>query len=271
MLGAVREVGAGGSVERLSRDWRDFAENECGTYAPLYAAICRSVAEDPELVAVTAEAPESGQQPNVLLAAVHYLILSGLAHPLAEVYAGRADPTRAPALFRDLCLARRADIAHLLASRHTQTNEPGRATVLAVGLAVAAEKIGGTIGLLDAGCSAGLNLLIDQYRFEYGPAGGLGPLDSPVTISCELSGTAPRRGFRASPRAWVWIVHRSTSPTPGTPDGCSPASGPTPGACPERPPPSSWPGNIRPGRCPVTWSPTWTRRWTLSRRACRSS
>jgi hypothetical protein len=189
MLDAVHEAGAGESVQRLSRDWRDFAENECGAYSPLYAAISHSVADDPELLAVTAEAPESGQQPNVLLAAVHYLILSGVTHPLAEVYAGRADPAQAPALFRDLCLARRPDIARLLASRHTQTNEPGRSAVLAVGLAAAAEVVGEPIGLLDAGCSAGLNLLIDHYRFEYGPAGGLGPLDSPVTISCELSGT----------------------------------------------------------------------------------
>jgi len=194
MLCTVREAATGETVRRLGQAWRDFAERECGTYSPLYAAICRSVADDPELLALTAAAPPSGQQPNVLLAAVHYLVLAGIAHPLADVYGGRANPDLAPALFRDLCLSQRPDISQILATRHTQTNEPGRAALLAVGLAAAADLAGEPIGLLDAGCSAGLNLLIDRYRFEYGPAGSLGPADSPVSITCDLRGTpAPAR------------------------------------------------------------------------------
>src|SRR5580658_3337178 len=178
-------------MERLGQTWRDFADRECGTYSPLYAAISRSVAEDADLLALTAAAPASGQQPNVLLAAAHYLVLGGDAHPLADVYAGRTDPDLAPALFRDLCLSRRHDVGRILASRHTQTNEPGRAALLALGLAASAEVVGEPVGLLDAGCSAGLNLLLDRYRFEYGPAGSLGPADSPVTVTCALRGSAP--------------------------------------------------------------------------------
>jgi hypothetical protein len=191
MLCAVREATAGESAERLSHVWRDFAEKECGSYSPLYAAICHSVADDPELLALASSAPPRGQQPNVLLAAVHSLVLSGIAHPLADVYAGRLDPGLAPALFRDLCLSQRHNVGRMLATRHTQTNEPGRAALLAAGLAAAADLVGEPIGLLDAGCSAGLNLLIDRYRFDYGPAGSLGPAGSPVTITCELRGTGP--------------------------------------------------------------------------------
>jgi len=187
----VPDATAGETMRLLRQSWREFADKECGTYSPLYAAICRAVADDPELLALGATAPPSGQQPNVLLAAVHYLLLGGLAHPLADVYAGAADPANAPALFRDLCLSNRNEIARLLATRHTQTNEPGRTGPLAVGLAVAAGLVGEPIGLLDAGCSAGLNLLIDQYRFAYGSTPGPGPVDSPVTVDCELRGTAP--------------------------------------------------------------------------------
>jgi hypothetical protein len=195
MLGGVGQPTAIETIERLRQSWRHFAVTMCGTYSPLYAAICHSVADDPELLALTAAAPPNGQQPNVLLAAVHSLILAGITHPLAEIYAGRADPGPAPALFRDVCLAHRTEVGRLLATRHTQTNEPGRAALLALGLAVAADLVGEPIGLLDAGCSAGLNLLIDRYRFEYGPAGGLGPLDSPVTVTCALRGsrTVPAR------------------------------------------------------------------------------
>ena len=97
-------------------------------------------------------------------------------------------------MFRDLCLSQRAQVSQILATRHTQTNEPGRAALLAPGLATAADLMGEPVGLLDAGCSAGLNLLIDRYRFEYGAAGSLGPAASPVTIACELRGTqAPLR------------------------------------------------------------------------------
>ena len=109
--------------ERLSQIWRDFGANECGAYSPLYAAICRSVADDPDLLALTAAAL-LGQQPNVLLAAAHYLVLSGLAHPLAEIYAATADLGPAPALFRDLCLAHWPTVSRILGTRHTQTNEP---------------------------------------------------------------------------------------------------------------------------------------------------
>ncbi|MGP7997508.1 MAG: DUF2332 domain-containing protein [Streptosporangiaceae bacterium] len=190
----MREVATGPASGRLSRIWRDFGANECGAYSPLYAAICRSVADDPELLALAAAAPPSGQQPNVLLAAVHYLALSGRAGPLAEIYAGRADPGPAPALFRDVCLAQRSAVSRMLATRHTQTNEPGRAALLAAGLAAAADQLGEPVGLLDAGCSAGLNLLIDQYRLDYGAAGRLGPAGSPVVISCALHGRpAPAR------------------------------------------------------------------------------
>jgi hypothetical protein len=90
-----------------------------------------------------------------------------------------------------LCLSQWNNVSRILASRHTQTNEPGRSALLAVGLAAAADVVGEPIGLLDAGCSAGLNLLIDRYRFDYGPMGSLGPIDSPVTITCELRRTAP--------------------------------------------------------------------------------
>ncbi len=190
----MRGAAGGAAAGQLSQVWRDFGEQECGAYSPIYAAICHSVAGDPELLALAAAAPPSGQQPNVLLAAVHSLILAGTTHPLADVYAGRADPNLGPALFRDLCLSQRADVSQILATRHTQTNEPGRAALLAPGLATAADLIGEPIALLDAGCSAGLTLLIDRYRLEYGAAGSLGPAASPVTITCDLRGTqAPLR------------------------------------------------------------------------------
>ena len=44
---------------------------------------------------------------------------------------------------------------------------------------------------MDVGSSAGLNLLCDRYRLDYGPAGVTGPLDSPVTVECAVQGGEP--------------------------------------------------------------------------------
>ncbi|RZM09727.1 MAG: DUF2332 family protein, partial [Sphingomonas sp.] len=62
-----------------------------------------------------------------------------------------------------------------------QTNEPGRSGALMLGLIALAQRHGPKIELLEIGSSAGLNLLIDRYRFDLGGT-PYGPADSPVTI-----------------------------------------------------------------------------------------
>ncbi len=42
-----------------------------------------------------------------------------------------------------------------------------------------------------SGCSAGLNLLCDRYRLDYGPAGATGPVDAPVEIRCNVVAGSP--------------------------------------------------------------------------------
>jgi hypothetical protein len=170
--------------EELAAVWREFAKRECGTYSPLYAEISAAVAEDGDLLDLVLEAPPSAHQPNVLLAAVHYLNLDGMSHPLADIYAGQHSGEDIGLLFRDLCLSNRVAVLGLMRSRRTQTNECGRSAVLALGLTAAAAATGEPVGLLDAGASAGLNLLLDRYRLDYGLHGALGPAGSPVHVDC---------------------------------------------------------------------------------------
>ena len=73
----------------LSAVWTYFADTSCGAYSTLYDRICRTVAESHDVLELIGEAPPRGHQPNVLLGAVHYLLLGGLDHELAAVYAGR--------------------------------------------------------------------------------------------------------------------------------------------------------------------------------------
>jgi hypothetical protein len=178
----------------VSRDlasiWTYFADTSCGDYSPLYDRICRAVAGSEEVLALVMEAPPAGHQPNVLLGAVHYLLLSGLEHPLAAVYAGTStdDPG---ALFVDLCLRERDRILELLATRHTNTNEVGRSAVLGPAFTHVANELGQPLALVDVGCSAGLNLLCDRYLLDYGDGGTTGAPDAPVRVQCEIVGGRP--------------------------------------------------------------------------------
>lgn len=165
--------------------WVSFADRQCRQYSPLYDRVCREVAQTEELLDMVAAAPPDAHLPNVLLAAVHYLILSGLQHPLADVYAGRSDKDPGP-LFVDVCLGHREAITELLGTRHTNTNEVGRSALVGPALTEVASRLGHPLGLVDVGCSAGVNLLCDQYLIDYGPAGVTGPPQAQVRLSCQV-------------------------------------------------------------------------------------
>jgi hypothetical protein len=185
----------------LARWWSDFARTECRGYSTLYERICEAVAASPEVLALALEAPAAGRQPNVLLAAAHDLVLRGVDHPLAgwyqraasDVALDGAELDAAAAAFVDLVLQQRDEVATLLATRRTNTNECGRSAVLAPALRWAATRLGAEdgIALLDGGTSAGLNLRLDQYLLDYGDAGRTGPADAAVHVRCAVEGPAP--------------------------------------------------------------------------------
>lgn len=129
-------------------------------------------------------------QPNVLLAAGHDLVLQGIDHPLAAIYAGEST-SDAGAAFCDLIRAHPDEVRWYLEHRRTNTNECGRTAVLVPALRWVANALGAPIVLLDGGASAGLNLQLDRYRLDYGDAGATGPADSPVRVDCVVTGDAP--------------------------------------------------------------------------------
>jgi hypothetical protein len=174
----------------LALVWERFAERECRGYSLLYERISRSVAADPDLLGLIELGSPSARQPNLLLAAVHYLLLSGLEHPLGELYAGRSSTDPAP-LFHDFCFTYHDEVLAVLSTRHTQTNECGRSAAIVPALRWVSEQLSAPLALVDVGASAGLNLLCDQVRIDYGPAGATGPLDSPVRIDSRVLGGTP--------------------------------------------------------------------------------
>jgi hypothetical protein len=178
------------------RGFADVVERDGGT---TYAAICRGVAEDEDVLGLLDAAPPEQRRPLLLLAAVHSLLLSGIDHPLAAYYdtvtTMRGSPPTPPttdvtSAFRSFCLDHREELTQLIATRRTQTNEVGRCTALLPGLChVASLHRGEPVSLLDLGTSAGLNLLFDDYAYTYESADGdarieAGKAGAAVSLAC---------------------------------------------------------------------------------------
>jgi hypothetical protein len=180
--------------EALARRFRRFAEVECRGVSTLYEHLAGSIAADGELLALAAHAAQGQPAPNLLLAAVHFLLLKGQAAPLAQFYPdltpAAASPDAAYPAFRAFCLAHAAAIRHLLATRRVQTNEVSRcAYLLPAFTLVATLAHERPLALIEVGTSAGLNLLWDQYGYRYGPdARRYGDPRSSVQIACTLRG-----------------------------------------------------------------------------------
>lgn len=164
----------------LPEQFRLFAQGAARDGATTYDVICRGIADDPEILALLGEAPVAQRRPNLLLAAVHFLLLGGATGALADHYdtvrslAGReeAPPGAVADLvgdFKDFVMVHRAELLALIAVRSTQTNEVGRCTALfpALGAIAAGYPEGQPLWLLDLGTSAGLNLLFDSYAYTY--------------------------------------------------------------------------------------------------------
>lgn len=181
----------------LARLWRGYAVKVYGPDYPLYQAMAERVSADPVLLDMIRACQPEAHDPNMLLAAVQYLVLSGIEHPLAELYsddpspAGMAPPADTGDRLADFCRQFGDDLTGLMNTRHIQTNETARCSGLVIGLAAAAQRIGEPIAVIDDGASAGLNLVLDEYRIDFGPAGAVGPADSPVTLHCEARSPLP--------------------------------------------------------------------------------
>lgn len=192
-------------AERLARAFLRFADTECAQ-EPLYDALCRIAAATPALLERLRVAPPVQRRPNLLLAALHDLVLGGAAHPLAAYYPS-AGGTRGPdaALadhLLDFCARHDAALQQRIATRTTQTNEVGRCALLWPALQAIAARTGRTrLALLDLGCSAGLNLGVDAYAYGIGGV-AFGDAASPVPrIACRVDGAS-----RPDPRAPVPLI-----------------------------------------------------------------
>ena len=173
---------------RFLADWADGS-------SPLYARICRGIADDPDVLQLADHVPEERWPPHVTLSAVHYLLLRGAGHPLAAYYPTVTDDPRDPEgvypHFHDFCLDRAADLRPLLETRRTQTNAVRRCTALYPAFCHLDERVDGPLALVELGPSAGLNLNWDRYAYDYETGRRYGAPNTSVVIQSDLRAGDP--------------------------------------------------------------------------------
>ncbi len=112
-------------------------------------------------------APARKRHPTVILAALHDLALAGLAPALGAAYAA-ADGDAAAGAAIDTLLAMTDSVVAFAVRRSARANETGRCAVLYPAIAEATRRVGANaVGLIDVGCSAGLNLNVDCVGITY--------------------------------------------------------------------------------------------------------
>jgi hypothetical protein len=161
--------------------------------SPLYEHLARRVATDVELLGLTAGVRPRHLQPNLLFAAVHYLLLEGAQSELRRSYPslGGTSPFAADVFrhFRTFCLAHGDSIRNLVATRRVQTNEVRRCAALVPGFSSAADALDADrAAFVEIGASAGLNLQWDHYRCVYDRDLAWGDHDADLVFSSELRG-----------------------------------------------------------------------------------
>jgi hypothetical protein len=180
--------------ERPRDYWTFFSEDAGRTGSPLYSRLAAGIGGDDALKALAARARKGQPQPNLILGAVHYLLLRGADHPLKRFYAtvgGGPQGDDPFPVFRDFVAANRAEIGRLIESRVTNTNEIGRSALLHPAFRILADETKAPLHLIEIGPSAGLNLIWDKYGVTYLRDGGIAASvnpDAPLVIDCELRG-----------------------------------------------------------------------------------
>jgi hypothetical protein len=180
-------------IERLAEHFTDGPS--IFTTSPLYQSLCKVVAQNQPILELLTQR-QTGQQASFLLfGAVHYLLLSGVQHPLRDFYpslAGKAaaDPEKAGPVLLDFCHGYHDELGTLIRTRLVQTNVVKRASGLLVALSAVRRRCQQPVHLIEVGASAGIHLHFDRYRYVIGGR-VFGQRNAKVAIETQWRGKQP--------------------------------------------------------------------------------
>jgi hypothetical protein len=180
------------TLETLAQRFEHFATDETVASSPFYTRLSHGIAKDPPVLELAGHTQPGQPVPNMLFGAVHMLLLKGYSHALADYYPSlhpvnilQDDPYP---VFRDFCLQYRAEIIPILQTRLVQTNEVRRCACWLPAFGLVANLARRPLYLVEIGPSAGLNLLWDNWGYDYGEYGRYGNLASPLQLTCQVQG-----------------------------------------------------------------------------------
>jgi hypothetical protein len=178
-------------MRTLAEVYRHFGEVDAAGTSPLYERVAVALSESGEALRAIEAAPARKRHPTVILAALHDLALAGRAPALAAAYAaGDGDAAAGAAI--EVLLRMTGPVVAIAVRRPVRADETGRYAVLYPAIAEAARRTGAdAVGLIDVGCSAGLNLNVDRVGITYGDAPSLGDPSSPVQLTASVVGARP--------------------------------------------------------------------------------
>ncbi|AOV07746.1 DUF2332 domain-containing protein [Sporosarcina ureilytica] len=180
------------NIDRLSRNFLNFAERECKGSSLLYEYLSIKIANDNCLLEISSNAQKGQPIPNLLFGAVHYLLQKGQKHPLKKYYPSIVNHPKpyneSFDHFKDFCLEHRIEIEAILKSRLVQTNEVRRCAYLYPVFCTIYELANKPLALIEIGTSAGLQLLWDQYAYSYGQQDVYGNTEAKLHITAEIKG-----------------------------------------------------------------------------------
>jgi hypothetical protein len=180
-----------GRARTLAQVYRRFGEVDAAGTSPLYERVAVALSESGEALRAIEAAPARKRSPAVILAALHDLALAGRAPALAAAYAATDGDAAASAAVETL-VRMTGPVVAASARRPVRADETGRCAVLYPAIAEAARRAGANaVGLIDVGCSAGLNLNVDHAGITYSDGQFLGDPSSPVQMTASVVGRRP--------------------------------------------------------------------------------
>ncbi len=165
--------------------------------APISARVCSALAEALDRGSETGRRvldwpgePVADALALRLVGGLHALHQADVDPALSAIFLGaETDPSRVAATLQATLVAHDSALLPWL-DGPPQTNEAARSAGMMTGILHLATRYGPQFEVLEIGSSAGLNLLIDRYRFDLGGV-MVGPSTSPVTIRPEWRGPPP--------------------------------------------------------------------------------
>src|SRR5699024_4755695 len=182
----------------------NFAVLECEGSSDLYKSLASKIAKDDDLLELCLNSREGQPIPNLLLGAVHYLLLQGTTHQLKEYYPSIVNEPKKDShlfeTFKNFCFENVSEIKFILKNKLVQTNEVRRCAYLYPVFSYIYQQTSRPLSLIEIGTSAGLQLLWDHYSYSYGNEQLYGNKDSYVHLTSQVrEGELPHHFLSSTP------------------------------------------------------------------------